>query len=153
MEPSSFFVSYIIMSIMIYDWNHNGFFEIIKILGRIMSFWMCIWAELSIFCKNIDPCVIAWNNFVMSGETILVFLRHAECCTFLLNYIEIGLDGHKAYCLVAFCELSKNIYFFLIKYLPKNTVTMNSSLFSNITFPKNFILFFLTNINHTFFLP
>ena len=46
-------------SIMVYDWNHNGFFEIIKILGilgRIMSFWMCIWAELSIFCKNIDPC-------------------------------------------------------------------------------------------------
>ena len=89
-----------------------------------------------------DVFIIAWNNFVMSGETILVFLRHAECCTFLLNYIEIGLDGHKAYCLVAFCELSKNIYFFLIKYLPKNTVTMNSSLFSNITFPKIFILFF-----------
>ena len=42
-------------SIMVYDWNHNGFFEIIKILGRIIPFWMCIWAELSIFCKNIDP--------------------------------------------------------------------------------------------------
>ena len=31
--------------------------ELEKVMGRIMSFWMCIWAELSIFCNNIDPWI------------------------------------------------------------------------------------------------
>ena len=89
-----------------------------------------------------DVFIIAWNNFVMSGETILVFLRHAECCTFLLNYIEIGLDGHKAYCLVAFCELNKNIYFFFNKIPTQEYRDNEQFTFFQYHFSKNFYLIF-----------